>query len=52
MHGRPSAVMVGVEREDLEIAALETSAPFRKAIGDRRGQKTVTLSKARRRLKV
>ena len=49
-HGRPAAVMIGVEGQDLEDVVLETSAEFWRLIEERRREKTVPLPAARKRL--
>jgi prevent-host-death family protein len=49
-HGRPAAVLIGVEGQDWEDVVLETSAEFWKMIGERRREETVPLREARKRL--
>lgn len=49
-HGRPAAVLVGVEGQDWEDLALQTSPGFWRMIERRREQKTVPLAEVRRRL--
>ncbi len=49
-HGRPSAVLVGVEGEDWETVVLETNAAFWDLIQKRRKQKTISLNEMRDRL--
>ena len=51
-HGRPSAVLVGVEGEDWETVLLETNAEFWNLIQKRRKQKTISLADMRERLKL
>ena len=50
-HGKPAAILVGVEGQDWESVALETSVKFWKLIAERRKQKTIPLTEVRRRLK-
>ncbi|MGQ0549978.1 MAG: type II toxin-antitoxin system Phd/YefM family antitoxin [Armatimonadota bacterium] len=49
-HGRPAAVLVGVEGQDWEDLVLQTSPGFWRMIERRRRQKTVPLREVRRRL--
>ena len=49
-NGKPIAVVLGIEGQDWETVALETSKSFWKEIGKRRKQKTVSLSEMRKRL--
>lgn len=49
-HGRPAAVLVGVEGRDWEDLVLQTSPSFWRMIERRRKQKTVPLREVRRRL--
>ena len=49
-NGSPSALIIGVEGKDWESVVLQTSAPFWKMIEKRRGEKTISLSEARKRL--
>jgi prevent-host-death family protein len=50
-HGKPSAVMVGVEGKDWEDLVLQTSSTFWKLIEERRKQPTITLAQLKSRLK-
>ena len=50
-HGKPAAVLVGVEGEDWETVALQTSASFRKLIEDRRKEPSISLDEMRERLR-
>jgi prevent-host-death family protein len=50
-HGKPAAVLVGVEGEDWETVALQTSASFWRLIEKRRKEPTVSLEEVRDRLK-
>jgi prevent-host-death family protein len=50
-HGRPAAVMVGVEGQDWEDVAYQTSVRFWKMIERRRKEKTISLSELRARVK-
>ncbi|MGH2403271.1 MAG: type II toxin-antitoxin system Phd/YefM family antitoxin [bacterium] len=49
-HGRPAAVLIGVEGQDWEDLIFQTSAGFWKTIERRRSQKTIPLEEVRRRL--
>ncbi len=49
-HGRPAAVLVGVEGEDWEAVVLQTDPRFWKLIRARRRQPTVSLEQLKRRL--
>ncbi len=49
-HGRPAAIVIGVEGKDWEDVLLQTSASFWKMIQDRRTEKTISLAEMRRRL--
>jgi len=49
-HGRPAAVLIGVEGQDWEDLVFQTSADFWKMIERRRKQKTIPLAEVRRRL--
>lgn len=49
-HGRPAAVLIGVEGQDWEDIVFQTSADFWKMIERRRHQKTISLAEVRRRL--
>ncbi len=48
-HGRPAAVLIGVEGQDWEDLVYQTSADFWKMIERRRSQKTIPLAEVRRR---
>jgi prevent-host-death family protein len=50
-HGRPSAVLVGVEGRDWEDLALQTSPGFWKLIEARRREPTVSLAELKARLR-
>jgi prevent-host-death family protein len=50
-HGRPAAVIVGVEGKDWEDVALQTSSTFWKLIEERRKEPTVSMKELRARLK-
>jgi len=50
-HGKPAAVLVGVEGRDWEDLVLQTSPTFWKLIDDRRKQPTVSLTELKTRLK-
>jgi prevent-host-death family protein len=49
-HGRPSAIVVGVEGQDWEAIVLQTSSTFWRLIEARRKQETIPLAEARARL--
>lgn len=49
-HGRPAAILIGIEGQEWEDVVLETSAEFWKMIEERRKEKTVPISGARRQL--
>jgi prevent-host-death family protein len=49
-HGRPAAVVIGVQGYDWEDLVLQTSPAFWKLIEARRKQKTVPLVEMRKRL--
>ena len=49
-HGRPTAVLIGVEGHDWEDLFYQTSPGFWKMIEQRRRQKTIPLAEVRRRL--
>lgn len=51
-HGKPAAVLVGVEGEDWETVVLETNAKFWDLIQKRRKQKTISLAEMKERLKL
>jgi prevent-host-death family protein len=47
-HGKPAALLIGVEGDDWESVVLETSKPFWKLIEKRRKQKTISLREMRK----
>ncbi|MBM4261842.1 MAG: type II toxin-antitoxin system Phd/YefM family antitoxin [Deltaproteobacteria bacterium] len=49
-HGKPAAVLVGVEGKDWEDIVLETSPTFWKMIEKRRKQRTLSLKELKARL--
>ena len=49
-HGRPTAVLVGVEGADWETVVVQSDPKFWKLIRARRRQPTITLAEAKRRL--
>ena len=49
-HGRPTAVLVGVEGRDWEDVLYQTSASFWKMIQRRRKEKTISLREMRERM--
>ena len=51
-HGRPAAVLVGVEGDEWEDVLLQTDPTFWKLIRARRRQPTISLSQLKRRLGV
>jgi prevent-host-death family protein len=50
-HGKPAAVMVGVEGKDWEDLVLQTSSSFWRLIKKRREQPTISVAELRARLK-
>ena len=50
-HGKPAAVLFGVEGEDWDAVVLQTDAAFWKLIRARRRQPTISLEKLRSRLR-
>jgi len=50
-HGKPAAVLVGVEGRDWEDLVLQTSPDFWTLIEDRRKQRTISLTELKTRLK-
>jgi prevent-host-death family protein len=50
-HGKPAAVMVGVEGKDWEDLAFQTSSNFWKLIEERRREPTMSMKELRTRLK-
>ena len=49
-HGKPAAVLVGVEGEEWETIVLQTSAPFWRMIESRRKEPTISLEEMKTRL--
>ncbi len=47
-HGRPAAILIGIEGQEWEDVVLETSAKFWKMIAERRKEKTVPIREARK----
>jgi len=50
-HGKPAAVLVGVEGKDWEDLVFQTSPAFWQLIEDRRKQRTISLTELKTRLK-
>ena len=50
-HGKPAAVLVGVEGEDWEDVVLQTDPSFWKLIRSRRKQETVSLEELKEELR-
>ena len=50
-HGKPAALLIGVEGEDWETIILETDPTFWKFIQQRRKQPTISLKELKARLK-
>ena len=50
-HGRPAAVLVGVEGEDWDAVVLQTDPTFWKLIRARRKQPTISLDQLKARLR-
>ncbi len=50
-HGKPAAVLVGVEGRDWEDLVLQTSPAFWELIEDRRKQRTISLTELKSRLR-
>ena len=50
-HGKPAAVMVGVEGKDWEDLVLQASSTFWKLVKERRKLPTISMSQLRSRLK-
>lgn len=46
-HGKPAAIVIGVEGSDWEDVVLQTSPSFWKMIEQRRGEKTISLQEMR-----
>lgn len=51
-HGKPAALLIGVEGQDWESVVMQTSAPFWKLIEKRRKEKTVSMREVKMRVKV
>lgn len=51
-HGKPAAVLVGVEGEDWDAVVLQTDPTFWKLIRARRKQPTISLDQVKRRLRI
>ena len=51
-HGRPAAVLVGVEGEDWEDVVLHTDPKFWRLIRARRRQPTISLEQLKSRLRI
>ncbi len=51
-HGKPAAVLVGVEGEDWEAVVLQTDPAFWRLIRARRKQPTISLRQIKTRLRV
>jgi len=51
-HGRPAAVLIGVEGQDWEDLVFQTNPSFWRMIERRRRQRTTPLAEVRRQLKV
>lgn len=49
-HGKPAAVLVGIEGEDWEDVVLQTSASFWRLIGKRRNEPTISLEELKTQL--
>jgi len=49
-HGKPAALLIGVEGEDWETVILETDSTFWKLIQARRTQPTIAIEELRARL--
>ena len=49
-HGRPAAIVIGVEGQDWEDVVLQTSPAFWRLVEARRKEETIPLAEARRRL--
>ena len=50
-HGKPAAILIGVEGKDWETVMLETNLTFWRVVQARRGQPTITLAELKARLK-
>lgn len=51
-HGKPAAVIVGVEGQDWDAVILETDPAFWRLIRSRRKQATISFDQLKRRLRV
>ena len=51
-HGKPAAVLVGVEGEDWEDVVLQTDPKFWKLIRERRNQPAISLTQLKKRLRI
>jgi prevent-host-death family protein len=51
-HGKPAAVLVGVENDDWESVVLQTAPAFWKLIRARRKQATLSLEQVKKRLRM
>jgi prevent-host-death family protein len=49
-HGKPVAILVGVEGKDWETVYWETNRPLWRTIKKRRGEETISLAEMQRRL--
>lgn len=49
-HGKPTAVLIGVEGEDWETVILETNSRFWRLIQERRKQPTISIEELQARL--
>lgn len=50
-HGKPAAVLIGVEGEDWETVVLETDLAFWRLVQERRKQPTLSIEELKARLK-
>ncbi|MGH7406843.1 MAG: type II toxin-antitoxin system Phd/YefM family antitoxin [Candidatus Methylomirabilales bacterium] len=50
-HGKPAAVLIGVEGEDWETVVLETDPAFWRLVQERRKQPTLSIGELKARLK-
>jgi len=50
-HGKPAAVLIGVEGEDWESVILETDPAFWRLVQERRKQPTLSIDELKARLK-
>lgn len=51
-HGKPAAVLVGVEGEDWDAVVLQTDPTFWKLVRARRRQPTISLEQLKARLRI